>query len=81
MSFAREANRVILTQDLDFGVILATTHGMKPSVIQLRSDDVSPEAAAGAVVAAIRQLFSELEEGDLLTIDPRRVGVRYLLLC
>ena len=43
MAYARDHGWVILTQDLDFGTILAVTHGEKPSVIQIRSEDVSPE--------------------------------------
>jgi predicted nuclease of predicted toxin-antitoxin system len=36
IAFARSESWVILTQDLDFGTILAVTHGDKPSVIQIR---------------------------------------------
>jgi predicted nuclease of predicted toxin-antitoxin system len=43
---AREEGWVILTQDLDFGTILAVSNGERPSVVQIRSEDVSPEAAA-----------------------------------
>jgi predicted nuclease of predicted toxin-antitoxin system len=80
MSFARVGGWVILTQDLDFGTILAVTHGAKPSVIQIRSEDVSPEAAAAIVILAIRQMAVELERGALVTIDPKRTRLRYLPL-
>lgn len=30
------------THDLDFGAILAVTHGAEPSVVQIRAQDVSP---------------------------------------
>lgn len=80
MAYAQSGNWVVLTQDLDFGAILATTHGEKPSVIQLRSEDVSPEAAASSVIVAVRQMAAELEAGALLTIDPKRVRLRYLPL-
>ena len=80
MAYARDQGWVILTQDLDFGTILAVTHGEKPSVIQIRSEDVSPEAAATVVIAAIRQMGAELEQGALVTVDPRRTRLRYLPL-
>ena len=35
MSHAREGGYVVLTSDLDFGTILAVTHGEKPSVVQI----------------------------------------------
>jgi len=77
---ARDEGWVILTQDLDFGTILAVTRGEKPSVIQIRSEDVSPEAAANVVAAIVRQMSAELEQGALVTIDPRQTRVRYLPL-
>lgn len=80
MAYARSGDLVILTQDLDFGTILAVTHGAKPSVIQIRSEDVSPEATAAIVIAAIRQMCVELERGALITVDPQRTRLRYLPL-
>ena len=43
---ARAHDTIILTHDLDFGSILAATHGDKPSVVQLRAHDVRPETIA-----------------------------------
>lgn len=80
MNYARINNYVVLTHDLDFGAILAATHGEKPSVIQVRSDDVSPDAIGKQVVTALRQMTSELEDGVLLTIDPVRTRLRVLPL-
>ena len=34
---------VRLTHDLDFSAILAATHGEKPSVVQIRAEDVNPD--------------------------------------
>jgi len=44
MAHAREHGQVVLTHDLDFSAILAATQGDKPSVVQIRADDVRPEA-------------------------------------
>jgi predicted nuclease of predicted toxin-antitoxin system len=44
MSYARTHGHVVLTHDLDFSAILAATNGDKPSVVQIRADDVSPDA-------------------------------------
>jgi predicted nuclease of predicted toxin-antitoxin system len=44
MQSAAENDHVVLTADLDFGSIPAATHGIKPSVVQLRSDLRSPRA-------------------------------------
>jgi predicted nuclease of predicted toxin-antitoxin system len=71
---------VVLTHDLDFGAILAATQGLKPSVVQIRAEDVSPDAIGGQVIRAPRQLAPELEQGALLTIDAARTRLRLLPL-
>ena len=71
---------MVLTHDLDFGAILAATQGEKPSVVQIRADDVSTGAIGDQVVAALRQMALELQQGALLTIDTNRTRLRVLPL-
>lgn len=80
MAYARANDCVVLTHDLDFSAILAATQGEKPSVVQIRADDVSPDAIGKQVVAALLQMASELEAGALLTVDPNRTRLRVLPL-
>ena len=80
MAYANINNYVVLTHDLDFGAILAATHGEKPSVVQIRAEDVSPDVIGLQVIAAVRQMAPELEEGALLTVDPNRTRLRVLPL-
>ena len=80
MAYASANDYVVLTHDLDFGAILAATHGEKPSVVQVRSGDVSPDAIGKQVIIALRQMESDLELGALLTIDPTRTRLRLLPL-
>ena len=80
MDFAKANGYVVLTHDLDFGAILAATHGEKPSVVQIRSEDVSPDVIGKSVIFALRQMTSELDEGALLTLDPNRPRLRMLPL-
>lgn len=80
MAFAKANGFVVLTHDLDFSAILAATHGDKPSVVQIRAEDVSPDVIGGLVIDALRQMSAELEEGALLTIDPNRTRLRLLPL-
>ncbi|MGZ8928205.1 MAG: DUF5615 family PIN-like protein [Methylobacter sp.] len=80
MAYASANNYVVLTHDLDFSAILAATHGEKPSVVQIRADDVSPDVIGKQVIAALRQMASELADGALLTIDPNRARMRLLPL-
>jgi predicted nuclease of predicted toxin-antitoxin system len=80
MDFAKAGDWIVLTHDLDFGAILAVTHGEKPSVVQIRAEDVAPELIGRHVIAALRQVAAELEEGALLTIDTNQIRLRLLPL-
>ncbi|TAH41847.1 MAG: hypothetical protein EYC67_16865 [Betaproteobacteria bacterium] len=80
MAFARVHGYVVLTHDLDFSAILAATQGEKPSVVQIRAGDVSPDAIGRPVLDALRQMTDELERGALVTVDPSRTRIRVLPL-
>lgn len=80
MAYARTNDYIVLTDDLDFSAILAVTHGEKPSVIQVRANDVSPDVICKQIVAALNQMASELEAGALLTVDTNRTRLRVLPL-
>ena len=80
MHWAKENNCIVMTHDLDFSAILAATQGAKPSVVQIRGDDISPEAIGQKIVFALRQMVSELEAGALLSIDANRTRLRILPL-
>lgn len=80
MAFAKANDYVILTHDLDFSAILAATRGGKPSVLQIRSGDLSPDAIGGLVLLALNQMSGKLEQGALLSVDSKRTRVRILPL-
>lgn len=80
MVFAVVNNYMVPTHDPDFSAILAATQGKKPSVVQIRAEDVSPDEISKQVIAALRQMATELEDGALLTIEPSRTRLRVLPL-
>jgi len=80
MTYAKANNFVVLTNDLDFSAILAVTNGEKPSVLQIRSEDLNPDFIGQAVIDALKQMTPELEQGALLTIDVARTRLRLLPL-
>ncbi|GHV90683.1 hypothetical protein AGMMS50268_11860 [Spirochaetia bacterium] len=80
MTYAKEHNFVVLTNDLDFGTILALTHYEKPSVIQIRSGVLSPIRIGGSVTSAIKKLSTEIEQGALVTIDLNKIRLHLLPL-
>ena len=56
MAYAAEHGFVVLTHDLDFSTILAATHGTKPSVVQIRSENLSPTSIGDTLIAALQQM-------------------------
>ena len=80
MAYAIKNNCIVVTHDLDFSAILAATKGEKPSVVQIRANNVNPDVVGIQVVAALRQMEPELEAGALMTIDPSRTRLNLLPL-
>ena len=62
--------QVILTQDLDFGTLLAVGGQRTPSVIQFRAQAVLPSDVGQQLLAAIEVALPHLEAGALVTVDP-----------
>ena len=69
MAWAMAEGRVVLTNDLDFGAILAATGATGPSVLQLRTEDLLPDTCGPRLAAAMTQFRTELDGGALVTVD------------
>lgn len=80
MAWAKQNGQAVFTHDLDFGTLLALTQAEGPSVIQIRTQDVTPAAAGSMVINALRQFQSELEHGALIVLDAAQVRARILPL-
>jgi predicted nuclease of predicted toxin-antitoxin system len=80
MAYAARLDFVVLTHDLDFSAILAATKGKKPSVVQVRAQNITPEAVGINIIATLQGTTVELEAGALLTIDADRTRMRLLPL-
>ena len=78
MRWARDNQAVVFTHDLDFGILLAHTQAGRPSVIQVRVQNVAPASLGSTVVAAIKTHREALEAGALVTVDAGRARVRVL---
>jgi predicted nuclease of predicted toxin-antitoxin system len=82
MAYARANEYIVFTHDLDFGAILAATNANCPSVIQIRTQNVTPEGLVLMVISAINQFKKHLEKGAIITIDQKKSRARILpLLC
>jgi predicted nuclease of predicted toxin-antitoxin system len=70
--------QVILTQDLDFGTLLAIGGLATPSVIQFRAQAVLPSDVGEQLLAGVAVARTHLETGALVTVDPLGHGVTVL---
>lgn len=80
LRWARDNGYLVFTNDLDFGAILAVGRATAPSVIQVRTHDVTPEHLTSLVIGALQQHEAVLEQGALITIDEARLRSRILPL-
>lgn len=80
MDWARANDCVLFTHDLGFGALLANARAGKPSVFQVRTQDVTPAAIGAKVVAALHQFASMLTEGAIVSLDEHGARVRILPL-
>ena len=80
MSWAKDNGFIVFTHDLDFGAILASTNAEGPSVIQVRTQDVSPQRLSAFVLKALKQYSLQLEKGALIAVDEIKSRIRILPL-
>ncbi len=78
MAFAKEQGFVFLTNDLDFGSILAATGGVAPSVVQLRTEDCRVGVIGDLVIQSIKQAEDQLVAGALVTIETSKLRITSL---
>lgn len=70
---------VVMTQDLDFGHLLAMTNRRSPSVILIRTGDASlPTDIGSQVVNALTRFRQALEDGAIVVVDMERNRLRML---
>ena len=80
LEWALDNEYIVITHDLDFGNILAATNANYPSVLQVRTQNVSPEYIKNPIFSALRQYGKRLEAGALISIDEESSRVRMLPL-
>lgn len=78
MAWARTLGYVVVTNDLDFGAILAATQAEGPSVLQMRTEAVSPHSLGDRLLKALERFEGDLLAGALITVDERRERARLL---
>jgi predicted nuclease of predicted toxin-antitoxin system len=80
MAWARDNDHIVFTHDLDFGTALALTKAEKPSVIQVRTQNVSVAYLSKMVIRTLENHIDFLEKGALIILDESKKRVRILPL-
>ncbi|MDJ1167907.1 DUF5615 family PIN-like protein [Roseofilum sp. BLCC_M154] len=78
MQWASDQGYIVFTHDLDFGALLAITQDNKPSVIQVRTQNVLPIHLENIVIQAIEKSQDLLQSGALVTINESKLRIRIL---
>ena len=78
MEYATLHGLTVFTKDLDFGAMLAESKRLRPSAVQVRAENASPEVVGPQVMYALRKMEDELRRGALLTVEPKNIRLRLL---
>jgi predicted nuclease of predicted toxin-antitoxin system len=75
---ARAEGRILLTHDLDFGELLATSGGSLPSVIIFRLKDMRAQNVSRYLHTILEQQAKALTEGAVFSVTERKIRSRAL---
>jgi predicted nuclease of predicted toxin-antitoxin system len=79
LAHAAAENRIVVSQDMDFGTLLALSPHLGPSVILFRRMvDASARSLLGMLAANLDTIEPELVAGSVVVIEPHRIRVRRL---
>ena len=77
--FAAEEDRVLVSEDTDFGALLALREAASPSFILFRGlPDRSAATLLSMLLANIASVEADLEAGAVVVVEPNRIRVRRL---
>ena len=75
---ARTDQCIVVTQDTDFGTLLATAGCDGPFVLLLRMRDGRPKAQAQALLVSLETIEADLMKGAIVVISDDAIRVRRL---
>ncbi|KAA8485407.1 putative nuclease of predicted toxin-antitoxin system [Arcticibacter tournemirensis] len=80
IQWAKEHDYIVFSHDLDFGTALALTRADKPSVIQVRTQDVTVSHLKNILIPVLQRYEEVLQKGALIIIDETSQRIRILPL-
>jgi predicted nuclease of predicted toxin-antitoxin system len=78
LEFARIENWVVLTQDLDFSMLVALSKYSQPSLITLRLSSAKPDIVTKRLLDVLSQIEKALQEGSAITVQDESIRIRKL---
>ena len=78
LEFARTENWVVLTQDLDFSMLVALSRYSQPSLITLRLSSAKPDIVTQKLLDVLPQIEEALQEGSAIIIQDESIRIRKL---
>jgi predicted nuclease of predicted toxin-antitoxin system len=78
LAYARDNNKILITQDLDFSMLLAVGGYNKPSVINLRLKKANPDDVTERIMEVVSAMAKELGEGVVISVDESTARYRNL---
>lgn len=81
LALAAQEDRVLVSEDTDFGALLAGSGARLPSFVLLRSGDpLTPKDHARLLTDRLARVEGDLAAGAIVVIEPTRLRVRALPL-
>ena len=79
LALAMAEDRIIVSEDTDFGALLARSESRVPSFVLLRgAEPLSPDERAALLAATLPRIARELDEGCVAVVTRDRVRIRPL---
>lgn len=79
LRFARSYSLIVVSEDTDFGQLLAEQRAASPSFVLLRTyEPMTPDEQAGVLIANLRSVSADLEQGAIVVVERSRIRVRRL---
>lgn len=78
VDLARREGAVLITADLDFSALIATSGEMSPSLVSLRLAFPTPDRVTAVLEQALPRIQPELERGAIVSISDASIRVRRL---
>ncbi|MDO8615416.1 MAG: DUF5615 family PIN-like protein [Dehalococcoidia bacterium] len=75
---ALSEDRVVVSADTDFGMLLATRKDTRPSLILFRHPIRSPQKQVRQILGNLHDIEGPLDEGSIVVVEESRVRIRRL---